>query len=77
MNEGKECSSNEPGELYIKGKNIFSKYFNRELETLKDMEGEWFKTGDEAVRDDEGRYSILGRKSVDILKCAGYKLSAL
>ncbi len=29
------------------------------------------------MKDSEGRYSILGRRSVDILKRAGYKLSAL
>ena len=36
----------------------------------------WFKTGDVAVL--EGNYyKILGRKSVDIIKSGGYKLSAL
>lgn len=61
----------------MRGPNLFSKYFNRELETLSEKEGDWFKTGDEAVCDEEGRFSILGRQSVDILKSSGYKISAL
>src|SRR5690606_22204209 len=36
----------------------------------------WFRTGDTAVVDD-GRYRILGRSSVDILKTGGEKVSAL
>ena len=37
----------------------------------------WFKTGDIVSVDSEGYYKILGRNSVDIIKSAGYKLSAL
>src|SRR5690606_33478762 len=36
----------------------------------------WFKTGDR-VRRAAGRYTILGRSSVDILKSGGFKVSAL
>jgi malonyl-CoA/methylmalonyl-CoA synthetase len=36
----------------------------------------WFKTGDVATVVD-GYYKILGRASVDIIKSAGYKISAL
>jgi malonyl-CoA/methylmalonyl-CoA synthetase len=36
-----------------------------------------FKTGDIAQKDDERGYRILGRKSVDIIKSGGYKISAL
>jgi acyl-CoA synthetase (AMP-forming)/AMP-acid ligase II len=36
----------------------------------------WFRTGDTAVVE-EGRYRILGRSSVDILKTGGFKVSAL
>jgi acyl-CoA synthetase (AMP-forming)/AMP-acid ligase II len=39
----------------------------------------WFKTGDCAMRvsQHEGSYKILGRFSQDIIKKAGYKISAL
>lgn len=36
-----------------------------------------FKTGDIAQKDDTRGYRILGRKSVDIIKSGGYKISAL
>ena len=36
----------------------------------------WFKTGDMAV-ELNGRYRILGRNSVDIIKSGGHKISAL
>jgi malonyl-CoA/methylmalonyl-CoA synthetase len=39
--------------------------------------GEWFRTGDTASRSQDGYVRILGRTSTDILKCGGYKLSAL
>jgi malonyl-CoA/methylmalonyl-CoA synthetase len=38
----------------------------------------WFKTGDVAVQDGvDGYYRILGRRSIDIIKTGGYKVSAL
>ena len=36
----------------------------------------WFRTGDIA-KEDNGTYTILGRENVDIIKSAGYKMSAL
>lgn len=38
----------------------------------------WFKTGDIAEYSmDEKKFKLLGRKSVDIIKTGGYKVSAL
>ena len=38
----------------------------------------WFRTGDVAtVREGTGRWQLLGRESVDIIKSAGFKVSAL
>jgi acyl-CoA synthetase (AMP-forming)/AMP-acid ligase II len=56
---------------------VFSCYLNRPAATAEafDQEG-WFRTGDVAVREG-GSYRLLGRSSVDIIKSAGYKLSAL
>eukprot|EP01114_Cavostelium_apophysatum_P015595 TRINITY_DN4281_c1_g1_i2.p1 TRINITY_DN4281_c1_g1~~TRINITY_DN4281_c1_g1_i2.p1 ORF type:complete len:564 (+),score=122.52 TRINITY_DN4281_c1_g1_i2:17-1708(+) len=67
----------QSGELRIKGPSVFSQYWNREKATAEtfDKEG-WFKTGDIAVNN-AGRYTILGRASVDIIKSAGFKISAL
>ena len=65
-----------PGEIRIKGENVFLEYWNNEEATRKSFVDGWFRTGDIAVIED-GYYRIMGRSSVDIIKSGGYKLSAL
>ncbi|MFM6982591.1 MAG: acyl-CoA synthetase [Chitinophagaceae bacterium] len=68
---------NEPGEIQIKGKNVFLEYWQRPEETQKSFTADgWFKTGDIASLE-KGYYKILGRNSTDIIKSGGYKISAL
>ena len=69
----------EAGELRVRGVGVFREYLNKPEATAEafDEEG-WFMTGDIARFDPEvGSYQILGRASVDIIKSAGYKISAL
>lgn len=67
----------EPGEIQIRGSNVFQSYWNKPEATLDSFTQDgWFKTGDVA-HVDRGYYKILGRNSVDIIKSGGYKLSAL
>ncbi|MBC8315701.1 MAG: AMP-binding protein [Bacteroidetes bacterium] len=66
-----------PGEIQIKGANVFKEYWNKPKETSHAFTSDgWFKSGDIAVFED-GSYKILGRSSVDIIKSGGYKISAL
>lgn len=66
-----------PGEIQIKGPNVFQSYWNKPTATQETFTEEgWFKTGDVAHLDG-GYYKILGRSSMDIIKSGGYKLSAL
>ncbi len=65
-----------PGEICVKGTNVFLEYWNNPDATSKSFRDGWFCTGDVAVMED-GYYRILGRSSVDIIKSGGYKLSAL
>jgi malonyl-CoA/methylmalonyl-CoA synthetase len=67
----------QPGEIQIKGNNVFLEYWNRPEATRKafTLDG-WFRTGDIAVVE-EGYYRMLGRDSIDIIKSGGYKISAL
>ncbi len=68
---------NEPGEIQVKGANVFSEYWNRKEVTEKAFTSDgWFRTGDVAEVI-SGYYKILGRNSVDIIKSGGYKISAL
>jgi malonyl-CoA/methylmalonyl-CoA synthetase len=67
----------EPGEIQVKGDNVFLEYWNKPEETKKAFTRDgWFRTGDVAVIEN-GYYRILGRNSVDIIKSGGYKISAL
>ena len=70
-------SKDEPGEIQVKGENVFHEYWNKPAATKKEFtEDGWFKTGDVAIVE-EGYYRIMGRNSVDIIKSGGYKISAL
>jgi malonyl-CoA/methylmalonyl-CoA synthetase len=69
--------SGEMGEIHVRGRNVFSRYWRRPDQTKEAFTPDgWFKTGDMAVVE-EGYYRITGRNSVDIIKSGGYKLSAL
>ena len=71
---------NEPGEIQIKGDNVFVAYWNRPEATAKEFTPDgYFKAGDIAIssRAHQGALFIQGRASVDIIKSGGYKISAL
>lgn len=60
--DGTLCEMGEIGELYLKGRHLFTLYWNNELETKAAFEKDWFKTGDLAKFDTDGDYFIVGRK---------------
>ena len=70
------CEESEPGEIQVRGDAVFAEYWQRPDITRDSFVDAWFRTGDIAVRED-GYYRIMGRRSVDIIKSGGYKLSAL
>lgn len=65
-----------PGEIRIKGDNVFLEYWNNPEAAAEAFKDGWFCTGDIAIIE-EGSYRIMGRASIDIIKSGGYKLSAL
>jgi malonyl-CoA/methylmalonyl-CoA synthetase len=65
-----------PGEILVKGPGVFLEYWRQPGETARVFHEGWFVTGDIAVQE-HGQYRILGRRSVDIIKTGGYKVSAL
>jgi malonyl-CoA/methylmalonyl-CoA synthetase len=69
-------SPGEPGELEVKGPSVFSEYWQRPDATREGFRNGWFRTGDIAI-EEGGRYRIFGRKSVDVIKTGGEKVSAL
>ena len=73
---GDPVPAGTPGELEVRGPNVFREYWNRPDETNAAFRSGWFRTGDMAVLE-AGSYRLLGRTSVDIIKTGGYKVSAL
>ncbi len=73
---GEPAPVGEPGELWVRGPNVFPGYWGRPDAMAASFRDGWFRTGDVAVFED-GAYRILGRQSQDIIKTGGYKVSAL
>jgi len=65
-----------PGEIRVRGNNVFLEYWNNPKATEESFIEGWFCTGDVGIIED-GYYRIMGRSSIDIIKSGGYKLSAL
>ncbi|MEI8110029.1 MAG: acyl-CoA synthetase [Chitinophagia bacterium] len=75
--DGVTVSPGAPGEIWVKGPNVFQEYWQRPEATRESFSQDgWFITGDVAIVED-GYYRIMGRKSMDIIKSGGYKISAL
>jgi malonyl-CoA/methylmalonyl-CoA synthetase len=74
-----ENSQEIVGNLQVKGPTVFQKYFKKPEATKESFTADgWFITGDSASFSPQANsFKILGRNSVDILKCKGYKVSAL
>jgi malonyl-CoA/methylmalonyl-CoA synthetase len=73
---GVEIRLTGEGEIWMKGPTLYKEYWNRPDATRESFQDGYFRTGDVAeIRD--GYYIIRGRMSVDIIKSAGYKISAL
>lgn len=72
-------SSEREGELRVQGPTVFGEYWGKPATTAKEFDASgWFKTGDIAQFSNERQsFRIRGRASADIIKSAGYKISAL
>lgn len=64
------------GEIQVRGPNLFTAYLNRPDATAAAFDGDWFRTGDMAVREPDGYVRIVGRKATDLIKSGGYKIGA-
>jgi long-chain acyl-CoA synthetase len=64
--------TDENGEIWVKGINVFGGYWNNPKATAEVMDGDWFRTGDIGTLDDDGYLTITGRLK-EILVTAGGK----
>ena len=59
--DGKECASNEPGEVLIRGPHNMAGYWNRPDATAMALQDGWLHTGDIGTMDAEGFVTIRDR----------------
>ena len=79
--EGREQPVGEPGEVAIRRTDIhgdpdpifFLGYWNNEAATRAKFTGDWWRTGDVALRDEDGYLWYQGRAD-DVFKSAGYRI---
>src|SRR5690606_14401493 len=68
---GGEVPAGEVGNLQVKGPNVFSGYWRMPEKTAEDFTADgFFNTGDKALVDSDGYYSIVGRAK-DMVICGG------
>jgi long-chain acyl-CoA synthetase len=63
----------EPGELALAGPQVMQGYWNRPEETAQVLRDGWLLTGDMAVMDEEGYFTIVDRKK-DLIIAGGYNV---
>jgi benzoate-CoA ligase len=62
------------GSLYVRGESIATGYWCRTTASRSVFQGEWMRTGDSYLRNDDGTYTCLGRTD-DLLKAGGIWVS--
>jgi benzoate-CoA ligase family protein len=65
-----------PGTLFVRGASTATGYWARYDASRLVFQGEWLRTGDTYVRDDDGYYACLGRTG-DMIKASGIWVSPM
>ena len=71
--DGTDASVGEAGEIVARGPQVFKGYYNRPEETTNSMLGDWFKTGDVGVMNEDGFFKIVDRKK-DMILVSGFNV---
>lgn len=71
--DGTNAPTGEAGEIVARGPQVFKGYYNRPDETAKAMMGDWFKTGDIGVMNEDGFFRIVDRKK-DMILVSGFNV---
>lgn len=70
---GDDVEEGDPGELVVRGPNVFAGYWRKPVETEAAFRDGWFRTGDVAYRDDDGYLFIVDR-SKDLIIVSGFNV---
>ncbi|MGH8982774.1 MAG: AMP-binding protein [Acidimicrobiia bacterium] len=72
--DGADVLAGDPGEIWVRGPNVFSGYWRDEEATARALTDEgWLRTGDIAVIDDDGELRLVDR-SKDLIIVSGFNV---
>jgi benzoate-CoA ligase family protein len=71
---GREVERGVPGTLFVRGTSMATGYWSSYAASQQVFQGEWLRTGDTYVQDEDGYYRCLGRTG-DMLKASGIWVS--
>ena len=70
---GEDVEDGDPGEIVVRGPNVFKGYWRQNEETEAVTNDGWFHTGDVAYEDEDGYLSIVDRKK-DLIIVSGFNV---
>jgi len=70
---GNDLGVGQPGEICGRGPQVMKGYWNRDDETAKVFDGDWFKTGDIGEMAEDGFFRIVDRKK-DMILVSGFNV---
>ncbi len=72
---GEDAAPGERGELWVRGPQVMAGYLNNAQATAETLDAEgWLHTGDVAVVDDHGRFTVVDRVK-ELIKYKGYQVA--
>lgn len=71
--DGEDVEPGDPGEIVVRGPNVFAGYWQQPEETERVMRGGWFHTGDVAVADPDGYLFLVDRRR-DLILVSGFNV---
>src|SRR5215468_2376817 len=72
--DGKPAKKGEMGELYVRGPTSAIMYWNNREKSRSTFQGEWTRSGDKYIEDEDGYFVCCGRQD-DMLKVSGMYVS--
>jgi long-chain acyl-CoA synthetase len=71
--DGEDVEEGDPGEVIVRGPNVFGGYWNQPDESSRVLRDGWFHTGDVAVADADGDLYIVDRRR-DLILVSGFNV---